>query len=415
MRGRMPGAMRVLVLNSGSSSVKFQLIDSGPQDDRVLARGLVDNIGGLALLKCEVPGGASIRESEEVLEHRVAIQRVLALLQRRDLGVLGSPREIEAVGHRVVHGGERFSASVRFDDDVVRQIEECFDIAPLHNPPNVKGYRAARELLGDEVPQVAVFDTAFHQTMPREAYMYALPQVLYQRHGIRRYGFHGTSHRWVSRRLALALGRDPADPRLRLVTCHLGNGCSMAAIRGSRSVDTTMGFTPLEGLVMGTRSGDLDPAVLLHVMQKEDLGRWELNALLNKHSGLVGLSGLSNDMRTLLEADESGHDGARLAIDVFCLRIRKYVGAYMAELGGLDGLAFAGGIGENAPQVRWRSLRGLDELGIALDERRNAQARGEEAEISRDGSPVRVFVVPTNEELLIARDTAAIVQGRPTE
>jgi acetate kinase len=300
---------------------------------------------------------------------------------------------------------------VLIDDPVLRAIEECFDIAPLHNPPNVKGYRAARDLLR-EVPHVAVFDTAFHQTMEPVAFLYALPYVLYQRHGIRRYGFHGTSHRFVSHRSAEILGR-AGDPGLRVVTCHLGNGCSIAAIRGGRTVDTSMGFTPLEGLVMGSRSGDLDPAILLHVMSKEELGAAELNALLNKHSGLLGISGLSNDMRKLLEAEAAGNDRAKLAVDLFCYRLRKYIAAYVGVLGGLDALVFTGGIGENSPVVRQRSVTGLAAMGIAIDPGRNDAARGLEADVSPAGAPCRVQVVPTNEELLIARDTYRIVRGLP--
>lgn len=412
--------MNVLVLNCGSSSVKFQLVETdgalaAANQDRALARGIVENIGGAAVLRYEAPhrpgGPASLRESAEILEHKVAVERILELLCRADVGVVTDRGQIAAVGHRVVHGGERFKTSVLIDDAVLRGIEECIDLAPLHNPPNVKGYRAARELLGG-LPQVAVFDTSFHQTMEPAAYLYGLPYVLYERYGLRRYGFHGTSHRFVSGRLAALLGRPSDDPGLRLITCHLGNGCSLAAIRGGRSVDTSMGFTPLEGLVMGSRSGDLDPAIVLHVMNKEELGHWEMNALLNKHSGLLGISGLSNDMRTLLEAEASGNERARTAIDVFCYRLRKYVAAYMGALGGLDGLAFAGGIGENAAVVRARALQGMDGLGLALDAGRNESARGQEARISPDGAPVSVFVVPTNEELLIARDTWSIVAGR---
>jgi acetate kinase len=409
--------VNVLVLNCGSSSVKFQLVQTdgalaAGNRDKALARGSVENIGGAAVLRYEAPeragAPASLRETAEVLEHKVAVERILELLSRPDVGVVAERRQIEAVGHRVVHGGERFKTSVLIDDAVLRGIEECFDLAPLHNPPNVKGYRAARELLGD-LPQVAVFDTSFHQTMAPAAYLYGLPYVLYERHGLRRYGFHGTSHRFVSERLG-ALLRGPGDgPPLRLVTCHLGNGCSVAAIRDGRSVDTSMGFTPLEGLLMGSRSGDLDPAIVLHVMHKEELGHWEMNALLNKHSGLLGISGLSNDMRTLLEAEAAGNERARTAVDVFCYRLRKYVAAYMGVLGGLDGLAFAGGIGENAPLVRARALQGMEGLGLSLDAARNEGARGQEAEISPEGAPVRVFVVPTNEELLIARDTWSIV------
>jgi acetate kinase len=410
--------VRVLVLNCGSSSLKFQLVDTDLEraaagTDRVLARGAVNDIGGAGTLVLEAAGRPPLRESGEILEHKVAVERTLDLLTRPGTGVLAGRREIDAVGHRVVHGGERFKSSVLIDDAVLSGIEDCFDMAPLHNPPNVKGYRATRELLGPEVPQVAVFDTAFHQTLAPAAYLYGLPYLLYERHGIRRYGFHGTSHRYVSRRLAALMDRRPDDEGLRLITCHLGNGCSVAAIRAGRSVDTSMGFTPLEGLVMGTRSGDLDPAILLHVMRKEELGPWEVSALLNKHGGLVGLSGISNDMRALLDAEKSGHARARLAVDVFCHRLKKYIAAYVGVLGGLDGLAFAGGIGENASEVRRRALHGLDALGIALDPAASDGARGQEAEISPRGARTRVFVVPTNEEILIARDTLHIVSGRP--
>jgi acetate kinase len=405
--------VKVLVLNCGSSSLRFQLVETTPDSaaagsERVLARGQVENIGGSALFKLEVPERPVVKETAEILEHALAVERVLALLTRADGGVVAGKSGIDAVGHRVVHGGERFKTSVLIDEAVVEAIEECFDLAPLHNPPNVKGYRAARDLLGPAVPQVAVFDTAFHQTMEPATYLYGVPYVLYERHRVRRYGFHGTSHRFVSQRAIAMLGE---RRNLRLITCHLGNGCSVAAIRDGRSVDTSMGFTPLEGLLMGSRSGDLDAAILLHVMQKEELGSWEMNALLNKHSGLLGVSGVSNDMRALLEAEEKGHERARLAIDVFCYRLKKYIGAYVAALGGVDALAFAGGIGENAPAVRARALEGLEGLGLALDPARNAEARGREADISREGSAARVLVVPTNEELLIARDTARIVTG----
>jgi acetate kinase len=410
--------VNVLVLNCGSSSLKFQLVDTDLEraaagTDRVLARGAVDDIGGAGILKLEAAGRPPVKESAEVLEHKIAVEKVVDWLCRDGSGVLARRADIHAVGHRVVHGGERFKASVRIDDAVLQGIEACFEMAPLHNPPNVKGYRAARELLGDEVPQVAVFDTSFHQTMAPAAYLYGLPYLLYERHGIRRYGFHGTSHRYVSRRLAALMERRPDEEGLRVITCHLGNGCSVAAIRAGKSVDTSMGFTPLEGLVMGSRSGDLDPAILLHVMRKEELGPWEMNALLNKHSGLFGLSGISNDMRALLEAEQEGNARARLAVDVFCHRLKKYIAAYVGVLGGIDGIAFAGGIGENAAAVRRRALEGLDVLGLALDHRANDDARGKEAEISPRGARVRVFVVPTNEEILIARDTLHLVSGRP--
>jgi acetate kinase len=407
--------MKVLVLNCGSSSVKFQLLETDAESasagtDRALAKGLVENVGGTAVLKFEVPGRKPLKETAEILEHKVAVERILAFLTHAENGVLRDRREIAAAGHRVVHGGERFKASALITDDVLEGIEACFDMAPLHNPPNIRGYRAVRAVLPD-VPQVAVFDTSFHQTMPAEAYIYALPYVLYQRHGIRRYGFHGTSHRFVSARLTALLGRPADDPGLRLITCHLGNGCSVAAIRGGRSIDTSMGFTPLEGLLMGTRAGDVDPAAVLHVMEREEIGVGEANALLNKHGGLLGISGVSNDMRALLEAEKEGNARARLAVDVFCYRLRKYVAAYMGVLGGLDGLAFAGGIGENAPAIRARALAGLEGLGVSVDASSNAAARGSETEISPAGAKARVFVVPTNEELLIARDTCAIVSG----
>jgi acetate kinase len=409
--------VNVLVLNCGSSSLKFQLIDTDLEraaagTDRVLAKGIVDDIGGAGILKLEAAGRPAVKESAEVLEHKIAVEKVVDWLCQPGGGGLGSRDDIHAVGHRVVHGGERFKASVRIDDAVLQGIEACFEMAPLHNPPNVKGYRAVRELLGGGVPQVAVFDTSFHQTMAPAAYIYGLPYLLYERHGIRRYGFHGTSHRYVSRRLSALLQRRPDEEGLRLVTCHLGNGCSVAAIRGGKSVDTSMGFTPLEGLVMGSRSGDLDPAILPHLMRKEELGPWEMSALLNKHSGLFGISGVSNDMRTLLEAEQEGHARSRLAVDVFCHRLKKYIAAYVGVLGGIDGLAFAGGIGENAPAIRRRALEGLDALGLALDHRANDEVRGQEAEISPRGSRVRAFVIPTNEEILIARDTLHLVSGR---
>ncbi len=409
--------MKILVLNCGSSSLKFQLVETDAAaeaagTDRTLAKGLIENIGSTAVLKYERPGAKPVKETAEILEHKIAVERSIALLTDAETGVLRDRSEIGAVGHRVVHGGERFKASVRIDDAVLEGIEDCFDMAPLHNPPNVRGYRAARAVLGS-VDHVAVFDTSFHQTMPPEAYVYGLPYALYQRHGIRRYGFHGTSHRFVSRRLAALLGRAHDDPGLRVITCHLGNGCSVAAIRGGRSIDTSMGFTPLEGLVMGTRCGDIDPAALLHVVLREEIGSAEVNALANKHSGLLGISGLSHDMRTLLEAAGQGNERARLAIDVFCYRLRKYIAAYVGALGGVDAVAFAGGIGENAAAIRAQSLRGLDAVGLGLDPATNAAAVGTEAEISPSGARARVFVVPTNEELLIARDTFRIVSGLP--
>ncbi len=404
--------MKVLVLNCGSSSLKFQLIETDEAmaregRDRTLAKGLVEDAGGTAVLHYEAEGKKPVRDAIGAFQHRKAVEKALAVLTDPENGVIPHKDEIGAVGHRVVHGGEQFQSSVLIDDHVIEGIEAMIALAPLHNPANLQGYYAAKAELPD-VPQVAVFDTAFHHTMPREAYLYGLPYSLYQRFGIRRFGFHGTSHRFVAGRLAALLKRE-GDSGLRLITCHLGNGASACAVLGGKSIDTSMGFTPLEGLVMGTRCGDLDPAALLFIMGREELGAAEASALMNKHSGLLGLSGLSNDMRTLLEAEEKGNERARLAIDVFCYRLRKYIGAYAAALGGVDAIAFAGGIGENSPAVRERTLRGLEGLGLKLDPKRNGEAKGKEEEISPDGTGPRVFVVPTNEELMIARDTVSLV------
>jgi acetate kinase len=404
--------MKVLVLNCGSSTLKFQLIETDEAmardgRDRTLAKGLVEDAGGTAVLHYEAEGKKPVRDAIGAFQHRTAVERALAMMTDPENGVIPHKDEIGAVGHRVVHGGERFQSSVRIDEEVIEGIEANIALAPLHNPANLQGYQAAKAVLPD-APQVAVFDTAFHHTMPEAAYLYAFPYSLYQRFGMRRFGFHGTSHRFVSGRLAALLGRE-GDPGLRLITCHLGNGASACAVLGGKSVDTSMGFTPLEGLVMGTRCGDLDPAALLFVMGRDELGAAEASALMNKHSGLLGISGLSSDMRALLEAEEKGNERARLAIDIFCYRLRKYIGSYVAALGGVDAIAFAGGIGENSPDVRERTMRGLDALGLVIDPARNTGAKGTEAEISPGGARSRVFVVPTNEELMIARDAAGIV------
>ncbi|MFL5580019.1 MAG: acetate kinase, partial [Gemmatimonadaceae bacterium] len=338
----------------------------------------------------------------------------VAWLVSAESGVgLGGRAEIDAVGHRVVHGGERFTRSVRIDDEVLRGIEDTIDLAPLHNPHNLRGIQAARAALGAGVPQVAVFDTAFHQTLPERAYLYAIPYQLYRRHRVRRYGFHGTSHRYVAHRYRQLTGVEREATRV--VTLHLGNGCSACAIDRGESVDTSMGFTPLEGLVMGTRSGDLDPAILDYVASKEGLSLPEAENLLNPQSGLLGISGLTNDMRELLaEEAENGDRRARLAIDIFCYRVRKYVGAYTAAMGGAEALIFAGGIGENSAAVRERICAGLEFLGLELDPAQNAAAvGGREARISRDGARMAAWVIPTDEELLIARDTFRVVEGLP--
>lgn len=406
--------MKILVLNCGSSSVKYQLVETSREAmehnaDRAIARGSVDRIGTSSAVHVYRPEGRE-KESEvlEILEHRVAIAEILKVLMHPERGVIGGAAEIGAVGHRVVHGGEAFSSSVLLTPEVLRSIEDCSDLAPLHNPHNLRGYRAARQILPD-VPHAAVFDTAYHQTLPPHAYLYGLPYVLYKRHAIRRYGFHGTSHRYVVWRSQSLLGRPREE--LRIVSAHLGNGASVAAVDRGRSVDTSMGFTPLEGLMMGTRCGDLDPSLVFYLMHKEELTEQQASTLLNKHSGLYGISGISNDMAELLAEEARGHERARLAIEMFCYRLRKYIAAYMGVLGGADALIFTGGIGENAPAIRARSLAGLGFMGIELDEARNAQAVGREMDVAAAGSRTRVLVIPTNEELIIARDTLRLVEA----
>ncbi len=406
--------MKVLVLNCGSSSVKYQLVETTlamieSNSDQTIAKGSVERIGTSSAIHTYRPAGREkVSVVKEILEHRVAIAEILRILTDRESGVIGKAADIEAVGHRMVHGGEKFTQSALVDREVVQQIEDCSELAPLHNPHNLRGYHAARQLLPD-VPHAAVFDTAYHQSMPACAYLYGLPYVLYTRHGIRRYGFHGTSHRFVGWRSRALLGRPREETRL--VTCHLGNGASVCAIAQGKSVDTSMGFTPLEGLLMGTRCGDLDPAVLFYIMHKEDLTEHQATTMLNKHSGLYGISGISNDMVELLAAEEKGHERAKLALDLFCYRVRKYVAAYAGAMGGVDAVIFTGGIGENAPPIRARALAGLEFMGIRVDPGRNAAAVGKEAEVSPPDAPVKVLVIPTNEELIIARDTLRLVEG----
>ena len=409
--------MIVLVLNAGSSSLKFQLVRTdllciANHLDEKLARGTIERIGGEAVFTLRGRGDAVSRGSAPMRDVRAAIEYIVTWLASAESGpVIGSVGEIQAVGHRVVHGGERFQRSVRIDDAVLRGMEDMIELAPLHNPHNLKGVAAARAVLGAELPNVAVFDTAFHHTLPETAYLYAIPYQLYRRHKVRRYGFHGTSHRYVAyrwRELTLV-----AREATRIITLHLGNGCSACAIDGGNSVDTSMGFTPLEGLVMGTRSGDLDPAVLEFLGVKEGLSPIEVDGLLNKNSGLLGLSGLTNDMRELLaEAHENNDRRARLAIDIFCYRARKYIGAYLAALGGADAILFAGGIGENAAEVRAQILHGLEWAGIEVDEEANSRmVGGAEGRITTHSSRLAAWVIPTDEELLIARDTFRVVTG----
>ena len=397
--------MKILVVNCGSSSVKYQLF--GMPGTEVLAKGLVQRIGDPNAALEQRAGGSKIQLAEPVADHRVALLKVVELLTKGDNAPLTDVAEIGAVGHRVVHGGEHFTETVLIDDQVVAAIEAHVTLAPLHNPPNLLGIHAARELL-PAVPQVAVFDTAFHQTMPRHAYLYALPRQLYQEGRVRRYGFHGTSHRYVTGRAAACLNR-PTN-QVNLITCHLGNGASIAAIENGRSVDTSMGLTPLEGLVMGTRCGDIDPAVIFHLARVQQMSVDQIDRLLNKQSGLLGVSGQSNDVRELLRLAGTGNDDAALALELFCYRIKKYIGAYLAALGRLDAVVFTAGIGENAPFVRERSCAGLEPLGISVDPAKNQAAIGKEADLSAAGARIRVLVIPTDEERLIALDTYALTQ-----
>jgi len=398
--------MNILVINSGSSSLKYQLYDM--RTEKVLASGRVERIGmETSILSHEVPGKPEVREVSEILEHTTAVRKVLDMLTHRDFGVLKSIKEIEAVGHRVVHGGESFSESVMVTPEVKLEIRKLFDLAPLHNPAHMTGITAVEANLPD-VPQTAVFDTAFHQTMPPVAYRYAIPTVLYRKHKIRRYGFHGTSVDFVIRGAAEVLGRPLEE--LKLVVCHIGNGASCTAVLHGKSYDTSMGLTPLEGLMMGTRSGDLDPAVVPYTINKEDLTLNEVNSMLNKHSGLLAVSGLSSDMREIVQAMEEGHEQASLAFEMYAYRIRKYIGAYAAAMNGIDAVVFTAGVGENSDVLRKSVCDGLSFLGIRLDDARNAVRSPEPRAVTKDGCPVAALVIPTNEELLIARDTYRIVR-----
>ncbi len=412
--------MNILVLNCGSSSLKFQIIETDldlidRNADVQKAKGVIERIGSQALITLQADGRAAVKQAAPLRDHRAALDFVLRWVISPEAKIPGiqSLSDIHAVGHRVVHGAEKFTRSVVIDEGVIEGIEDCIDLAPLHNPANLKGIYAARELLGTGVPQVAVFDTSFHSTMPETSYLYAIPYQLYRRYKIRRYGFHGTSHRYVAYRYRQIVGKQREETNI--ITLHLGNGCSACAIRGGDSVDTSMGLTPLEGLVMGTRSGDLDPSIIEFLAHKEGMSLPEIDALLNKQSGLLGISGLTNDMRELLEEEQEHQDRrATLAIDIFCLRVKKYIGAYLAELGGTDALVFTGGIGENSAAIRKRICAGLEWFGIEMDDALNQQATGgKELEISTTGSRVRLFVIPTNEELLIARDTVRCVKNVP--
>lgn len=396
--------MKILVVNSGSSSLKYQLFDM--VGETVLAKGLVERIGSEGSVLTHQADGKKEKTEFESPNHEAALRKVFDVLTHSGIGVLKDIKEIDAVGHRVVHAGEKFAASVRITPEVVAALEECSELAPLHNPPGITGIRAITKIL-PEVPQVGVFDTAFHQTMPRESYIYPIPYEYYEKYKIRRYGFHGTSHRYVSMRAAAMLGKPIAD--LKLVTCHLGNGSSVAAVDGGRSVDTSMGFTPLAGIPMGTRSGDLDPAIVTFIAEKDGVtAEHVIQKVLNKQSGVLGISGLSNDFRDLELAAEDGNERAALALSIFATGLRKYIAAYAAVMSGVDAIIFTAGIGENSKEMRSRVCQGLEFLGVSIDEEQN-NCRSVERDISTPQSKVRVLIIPTNEELVIARDTREIV------
>ena len=395
--------MKVLVVNCGSSSIKYQLINM--DGERVLAKGLIERIGMEgSVLKHTPEGKYTVDINTDVPSHAVGIKLVVQALTNKDYGVIKDMREIDAVGHRVVHGGELFSDSVLVTPDVLKGIEACAELAPLHNPPNLHGIQACMKLMPD-VPQVVVFDTAFHQSMPPEAYMYGLPYELYVKYGVRRYGFHGSSHKYVAGVAAEMLGRSVND--LCLITCHLGNGASIAAVKHGKSIDTSMGYTPLDGLVMGTRSGSVDPAIIPFLMEKENMNIQQIDDYLNRRSGVLGISGLSSDFRDLESAAWRGDERSQLAIDMFAYRVKKYIGAYTAAMGGVDAIIFTAGLGENSASMRAKICEGLEYLGAAVDDAKN-HIRGKAQEISTEDSKVKIFVIPTNEELVIARDTANI-------
>jgi acetate kinase len=412
--------MNVFVLNCGSSSLKFQIIETDADliekdADKQLAKGLVERIGSEAIITFQVGDRPAVKGAAPLRDHKAALAHVVKWVTAPETKIPGVTglSDIHAIGHRVVHGAERFKGSHLIDKDVIAGLQECIDLAPLHNPANLKGIYAATELFGPAMPQVAVFDTAFHSTMPEAAYLYAIPYQLYRRFKIRKYGFHGTSHRYIAFRYRKLTGKQRGETNI--ITVHLGNGCSACAIKGGKSMDTSMGMTPLEGLMMGTRSGDIDPAVIEFLIHKEGTSVDEIFSTLNKRSGLLGISGLTNDMRDLeSEAEEHQDRRAILAIDMFCYKVKKYIGAYMAALNGTDAICFAGGIGENAPSLRKKMLADMEWFGIEIDDARNAKAvRGKEMLISTDKSRVPVYVIPTNEELILARDTVRAVKSLP--
>lgn len=397
--------MKILVLNCGSSSIKFQFFNM--ENNTVLAKGLVEKIGlNGSQLKLNKINGEQVIFEGEILDHKSGIEYVLGVLTSKKHGCIAKLTDIDAVGHRVVHGGEVFSSSVLITDEVIAQMEKCIDLAPLHNPPNLKGIEAITELI-PETKQVGVFDTAFHQTMPDYAYMYGIPYALYKKYGLRRYGFHGTSHRYVSQRACDFLGLNYIEQKI--VTCHLGNGASVAAIDKGISVDTSMGFTPIEGLLMGTRAGDLDIGAVIYLMEKEKIGLESASALFNKHSGLLGITNISSDTRDIQQAADNGNEQAILAMKMFDYRVKKYIGSYTAAMNGCDILVFTGGIGENSVKTREGVCKTLNWLGFEIDLDANIKMNGHEALISKPGSKVKIAIIPTDEELMIALDTQQIV------
>lgn len=399
--------MKIIVINCGSSSIKYQLFDMTTQE--VLAKGVVEKVGlHGSFIKHERNDGLKVKVEGEILDHQSGIEYMLGILSSNKYGSIKSFNEIDAVGHRVVHGAEKFNSSVLITDEVIKKMEECIELAPLHNPPNLKGIYAMQSLLPN-VPQAGTFDTAFHQTMPEHAYMYALPYSLYKKFGVRRYGFHGSSHRFVSFRACEILGVDYNTQKI--ITCHLGNGASIAAIKNGKSVDTSMGLTPVEGLMMGTRCGDLDLGVLTFLMQKEQMDVATANTLINKFSGMLGVSGVSSDMREVEEAAANNNQRAKLALDMYHYRIRKYIGAYAAAMGGVDIIIATGGVGENGWETREEIFKDLEFLGVDFDRDVNKGKRGKETIISKEGSRVKVLIVPTNEELIIAQDAEKIIRA----
>ncbi len=397
--------MKILVLNCGSSSIKFELFSM--KEEKVLSKGVVEKVGMKgSFLRLEKQDGNKVRFNGDVLDHKTGVEYILGVLSSKKHGALKSLNEIQAVGHRVVHGGEYFSRSVFINEEVIKVLEKNVELAPLHNPANLRGIYALQELIPD-VPQVAVFDTAFHQTMKPNVYMYGIPYALYKKYKIRRYGFHGTSHRYVSARAVELLNTKTEG--LKIISCHLGNGASIAAVKDGISVDTSMGFTPVEGLIMGTRSGDLDIGALTYIMRKEEIGIETSSVLVNKFSGMLGITGVSSDMREIEEKADEGNKRAILGLEMYAYRVKKYIGSYAAALGGVDVLIFTGGIGDNAVDIRKNICEGLEFAGIVLDEEKN-NSRGKEKIISSEKSKTKIMIIPTNEELVIAQDTYKIVQ-----